>query len=436
MESRNEARLICVAFALMAGLTIVFSPGLRGVARLLAAALFAGWLATVWLRQGLFMLSFYPVGGALAGIAIAGFVVPTWRWNQVPPGLAFLAGVALAAMVATAYSFGPTAVLLGVSGGWCAWRQGDRQAVKWFLIGFVAGGLATLCYLLIFGDLIGYFAFHVAESQADYATYIFFSCRRFFAALVPREEPQDLVQALAVLCTVGALCLFVALDIYQRRPWRQNAGAILLGIVGVVLLNARGDVGFKNGSFVIAAVLLATLALAHLLSLLPPRTACWASLGILALIALTEWRLRPATFTPYDLDGATVAKLGRWRSSGPSDAAPFVRIRQLVRPEERILILVYQPGAYVAADRLPLSGFYTSSPGMRTMLVRPGSIARAIFALRSRTHRHRSLFMMIGMCGGSIRTPICRACSRSCVPATRRRKPGLALARSISAKTD
>lgn len=265
-------------------------------------------------------------------------------------------------MVATAYSFGPTAVLLGVSGGWCAWRQGDRQAVKWFLIGFVAGGLATLCYLLIFGDLIGYFAFHVAESQADYATYIFFSCRRFFAALVPREEPQDLVQALAVLCTVGALCLFVALDIYQRRPWRQNAGAILLGIAEVVLLNARGDVGFKNGSFVIAAVLLATLALAHLLSLLPPRTACWASVGILALIALTEWRLRPATFTPYDLDGATVAKLGRWRSSGPSDAAPFVRIRQLVRPEERILILVYQPGAYVAADRLPLSGFYTYFP--------------------------------------------------------------------------
>lgn len=185
----NMARLINVVLVVASAASIAACPALRTpVARLWGVGLFAGLPAAVWLPQGLFMISYYLVAGALAGLVLTGFTLGCWQ--GVPPSRshAILAGLAAACVVGTAYSYGPSVLLffrrravVGVGvrvapgGGWLPGRPARRRdrAPVW---------------LLIFADLRGYLAFHFAESQFDYALHS-------FLGRTVRAEPAGLGRA-------------------------------------------------------------------------------------------------------------------------------------------------------------------------------------------------------------------------------------------------
>ena len=385
----NDARLISVILALLNGVMIVLSPGVRGPARLLGLATFLGLLATIWLRQDLYALNFYPLAGSLAGIALAAFVVPAWRGAGIRPAAAVIAGLALSLLAAAAYSFMPSVLLFVLSGACVIWPRADRSSLLYCLLGLTAGTVAVLIYLIIFGDVLGYLAYHIAENQFTYARFIYFSMQTFLNSLIPNGAPNRLVQSFLVISAFGGLVVFVALDVWERRFRPRQVAALLMGWVGILLLNARGSPAFHDGVFAITTVAVASLAIAHLLSKFDDRVVYPATLGVVALIALTEWCLRPALYEPFQMSGAAVVALGRWHEFVRSESPGFRRIREVAHPDERILILVYRPGDYILAGRLPIKGHFTYLPWMQPTVSSRGLGASETYAPLSRRHHHR-----------------------------------------------
>jgi predicted methyltransferase len=359
----NGARAIPVLAAIAAGGAIAASPALTGPrARMWGVTCFAGLLAIVWLRQGLFMVSYYPVAGAMAAFALAAFAVGAITGAKPSAAFGFSAGLSLALLVGCAYSYGPSAVLIAAGGSWAALREGHAHPVKALLAGAAAGAALILLYLLRFGDIGGYLAFHVAESQADYARYINFSVDTFWRSLIPTARPDGVIQTLAVLCTVLAFAGLLILDARRSAGRQRHRLAIALCVAGILLLNARGTMIFQDGSFLFAAIALLSITAARVLASLPRWADIPGSLAAALLLAGFHAAAHAALYTPYGLDPASMAALPRWPLPARSDAPVFARVRALVGPQEPILALTYQPSFYLLADRRPMDGFYTYFP--------------------------------------------------------------------------
>jgi hypothetical protein len=99
----NTARLIPAGLTALAGAAVATSPALVGlIPRLWGTSLFFGLTAAVWLVQGLYLFSYYPVSGAFAVMALAWFVVPAWTGRRQPLSAAGAAGGASALMAFSA----------------------------------------------------------------------------------------------------------------------------------------------------------------------------------------------------------------------------------------------------------------------------------------------------------------------------------------------
>ena len=102
----------------------------------------------------------------------------------------------------------------------------------------------------------------------------------------------------------------------------------------------------------------------------PPRALRRAALALLAvcagLLALVYGR---ATSTP---DNVPLREMARLRTTvKPSDDRVFRLVRDLLRPDERFLAVVYAPAIYIKADRLPISGQFYYLPVQAKYAARP-----------------------------------------------------------------
>ena len=186
----NGARLVIAGLAVLAGLAVGTSPGLQGARRWCAVALYFGLLATVWLTQGLYLVSYYPISGAFAVMVLAWFVVPACARTRVPRPAAAAAGVACALLAFTSFQQAPTAVLFSAGGCLAAWRGGQPRAVAAHLAGVAASGVLLLAWLLRWGDLRGYLALHVYFGLVVYPQFGPVTLRSFLASLVPSLETR------------------------------------------------------------------------------------------------------------------------------------------------------------------------------------------------------------------------------------------------------
>ena len=357
----NTARVINVLFIVCSIISVATSPVLGSMTtRISAVAMFAGLMSDVWLRQGLFMVSFYPVAGALAGISLSSFVLPAVPQAKAWHLHAVAAGLALTMLGAVAYSFAPTILLFSAVVIWNSHTSGSRHPTGWFFFGEAAGTVLLLIYLCMFADLRGYLSFHFAESQFIYAKYIRFSFSSFVHSLRLSASPDDRVQGLMVCCTVASVAALGALAVHRGQLPRLLS---LLGVLaGVLALNARGATRFQDGAFVYAAIVLASVSSASLMETIPCRFHACAALFVSLLVAGMAAAVRPALYTPSEMSDAVLKHTPRWPIGGPSDGLFFQHIREFARPGERILALAYQPNLYLLADRLPMDGFYAYFP--------------------------------------------------------------------------
>ena len=359
----NDARLISSLFALCAGAAIMSSSVLpTAVARLWAGTLFFGIIASVWLVQGLYLVSYHPIGGSLLVIATAQFAACAWGGTAVSRRAAFLSGGSLALACFTAYSLAPTAALLALSGLWALRRAGDPdlpRTATWLCLGMLAGGLAVVAWLAVFGDLVGYLVFHIITQQVNYARYIGFTFHQFLLSLAPSLAPDALVQTIALVCCAAGIAGFALTGAARRLP------PLLVGFAGVLLLSARGTTNFQNGEFLMASAGVAALATARLpyRRRLPPGPAAAIAWTVMvgAGVAGAEITARQALCSPGGLTRSQLIAVPPDRI-GLSDDPTSGEIRTLLPRGDRMLALVYAPNIYLRAGRLPMDKYYEYLP--------------------------------------------------------------------------
>jgi hypothetical protein len=265
-------------------------------------------------------------------------------------------------VVATAYSFGPAVVLTGVAGVWSCVHARNTRPIKGFLAGAAVAFLLMLAWLLRFADIGGYLAFHFAENQFVFAPYANVSWHSFLQSLLPSMEPGHVVHTLALVCCGTGFCCLMVVNRLRRE---HEAGPIMVCLIGVVTLCARGTL-FQDGCFLVASLAVFSVALPVAWSLLWPCSRIWSPVigcGIIAAsIAVVEFGLRDyAVNSPF---GQTRERaiLATPSNLGKSDIDIFIRIRDLTSPEDRILAVPFAPDVYMAAHRLPMDGYHYYMP--------------------------------------------------------------------------
>ena len=367
------ARLISSVLAFVGGLCVIFSPALRGVLpRLWAAALYFGLLAVVWVLQALYMDNYHSIAGAFVVIGLAVFVVPAWIGRASGAG-AFICGVCFALTAFSAYSYAPGVVVLALSamvpdaGIWVSGAGGAafRRMGLTLLGGAMAGSAAVLIWLAVFGDVVGFAVFHIVGNQVYYAHYLWFAWTNFVRSFYPPVGPATLVHLMAVACFALALGIYLAAVARWSRAGVASAAGVLVGFGGIALLNARGSAIFQDGTFLMAAIGAACLAVPYALGRLELSRGlawAWAATGLVGLVIMgAELTGRDAVATPSGYTRAQIVAVPPYHY-GVEDNAVMDEIRRVVRPDERILVLVYDPIVPLSAGRLPMLKYHEYLP--------------------------------------------------------------------------
>ncbi|KDE20740.1 hypothetical protein AZ09_04685 [Acetobacter aceti 1023] len=346
-------RLVSTACAAAAGAAIFFSPLFRLLwQRYLACAMWLGTVGGVWVVQGLNLDDYWTIGGALAVIALALLAVPLLCATPVSRTQAFMGGFALGLLPFAAYPFSlfSVAVALAVLGVFVA----KPRLYQVPFLGMMAGGLSAvglmLLWLLVYGDIGGMIAFHFIANQKWYAHYIPMDLNQFWHSLRFSLAPDRIVQTIAVcMLAVGGVLLLAC------GRHRLMALAVLAGILS---LQARGSVGFQNGSFLMASLALGAMLLVGVLASRPKEMMC----VVVGCVALAAFGGRHALSSPFQQTAAQRHAAGwhRFREN------PYVGFSALIHkyaaPDERILVLPYNPDVYIYANRLSMKKYHAYLP--------------------------------------------------------------------------
>jgi hypothetical protein len=367
------ARIVSTAFALVSVLSVAFSPVLTsGLGRLWAAALYLGALASVWILQGLYMDSYHTIAGAFVVGGLGLFVMPAWFGRISSWVCAFTCGFCFTMASFTAYSYAPAVTVLAVSGWLPSFLQakelqslGPRRTAGALLIGGVCSAIIVLVWLAVFGDILGFFVYHIIVNQLHVSTYINFTFENFFWSFFPAPSALTAVHLTGLICffcaLVAYLCLVFVFHLYQL----SLCMAALLGFVGIALLNARGMVTFQDGTFLMASLAAFALVIAELLSYLSFGSTrlrgCSTAVFLGMVLMFMELADRHALASPSGYTRQQIVAAPRYHY-GIKESPLFDKIRRLVKQDTRILVLVYNPELFLSIGRPAMKKYHTYLP--------------------------------------------------------------------------
>ncbi|MDG6095198.1 hypothetical protein LOC54_08795 [Acetobacter sp. AN02] len=359
-------RLVMAGLAMLCAALIALELRPRLLAVLSGLSLFFGLLASFWLMQGLYLFSYYPVAGFLAVLMMAAGM-PVFRdggygRREAPSRAeAFSAGLCAAGLGLASFSYGPSAVLFAaaiVAGT----PSGSRGRV---LLCGLAGGVACLgaglLWMLEYGSLRGWHAFHIYYNRTVYAPFIHFGPMSFLGGLWPSVLPERRIGTFVQLALV--LCCGLLM---RRSGWRgSRILAVLCLFTAVELLNARGDAGFKAGAQLVAVIGLVSLVLPDGAIRLITRYRLpflLAAPGLVLMLAGADVLVRHTPSSPFRWSWKQMMSLPPISPYRRAEWPEFVRIRELAGADGRILALPFRPEVYLAADRLPPDRYYEYLP--------------------------------------------------------------------------
>ena len=367
-----NARWGIVVIVGLAALAVYNSAAFRHTTnRLWGTAIFLGLISAPWLVQALNMVNYHILCGVLVTIVLAGLVAPAWFDEIITDKAALLCGFCLAFLCADAYSLAPTAVLLALSTGCALWgRQSAatlRRVSAHVAVGFAAGALAVGIWMLCFGDIVGYLVFHVISNQVNYARYLPHGWRVAFDSLIPSTASGALVQSGAAITFLSGLLLLTAARFasFRTNPLSRLLSLALLAL-GILLINFRGSFGFQDGGFLVASIALFALALPSAMSpaaaSLSRRRAWIATFAIGVVLCGSEMTDRAAIASPFHATRAQFAAWPKTYLAAKYQLPIFRRIRSILKPGERLLVLVYDPDLFLTAGFLPIRKYHEYLP--------------------------------------------------------------------------
>jgi hypothetical protein len=265
----------------------------------------------------------------------------------------------------TSYSEAPSALLFSLAGCFACWASGQASSVRAHLLGFCASGFLLLAWLLIWGDVVGYLAFHFLFGQTALLKHGVIPFGQLVSSLSPSLKPDHLVQLVAIIA--GGLGSAGSAWLARRSGAGPAAAAFwsLTTLAGLILLDARGLTIFQNGAMVMAAIGVFAVTLPSVIQRfsLPGGSApLWASVACVLTVAIAEAGLRNAIYSPTALTRAQFFAQPPAAIALRGDDALDQAVRRLTKPDERILALVYRPDFYWSAGRLPINRLYEYLP--------------------------------------------------------------------------
>ena len=358
----NYIRIIPIFFLLLSAMAVATGQSLCNFRqRCWAVTLFIGLSTTVWIVQGLYLFEYYLISGALLSIVLACYAVPAWLDHSISRRTALLSGVAATLAVFTSHAWLPTAGTLFLSTLLQPRKGGNRKAsAVAFISASVITAAACLAWLSGYGSLRGYFVYHIIFAHTVYLQVVGpvnpeLTLAKFAQSLLPSLAPDRLVQ------TLGDLLLLVS-AIVGLRVYRPAALAV--GVIAILAADARGNVGFQDGTFLILSIAFSALTMTLVLEHAAENWlgSILTTLICLSLVGGAEKTMRRALSSPNSLTRQMITHDQPVRITAVSEAAEFSFIRTIVRPNERVLSLIYRPYDYWLIGRLPMKGFYEYLP--------------------------------------------------------------------------
>ncbi len=362
----SYTRFIMPILSIFSALSIILSPILCSAAeRFISISIFFSLISIVWIVQGIYLLNFYQISGFFCVIGISLFIVCAWKGCKIHKYFAIISGCSFSIVIFTAYSFAPSVIILTISGFMSLINENKKSSIFYFITGAMSGSIFIVIWLLIYGNLINYFVFHVIFNQISYAKFINFSFSSFFHSLEFSFSQSREIQTFSVLFCFLSCLLFVLTELGARERPRQIL-PILVGYAGILLLNARGSLIFQDATFLVTSIGTLSLAVAgaarRFYPMERPVFAVFGTLVIATCIAGTEFAGRQALSTPAPLTRSEIVSEPESAAYRPMNSPLYAKVRSIVRPNEKVLALPYAPEFYWYADRLPMDGYYEYLP--------------------------------------------------------------------------
>ena len=322
-----------------------------------AAALYLLFLAFVWNAVGFNVLWYDSMGGFLFVVVIAQLIVPLLVSEEPYLYGAFASGVASGLVLFCAISNVAAALLFGASSA-VLLRSVQTQKRHWGLIwalslGIVFSTLVVGTWLLTFGDLVGYFIYHIYFNLVVYRPFSLSGFLRLFASSF------GAVHFLALLLVpCFSITLFFSdnnSNVPQRNMRKTLAFALLaLGIISTNMLGRTGcaDASLVNCSFAVMAMSLALLLQRALMSQSARMTlpTIAVTLSVVALIG----KIGTSADFWFDAKKSEMSEYAVSMKPGQDSIDRF--ISAITKSDGDILALPWHAAVYVKTDRTPASG--------------------------------------------------------------------------------
>lgn len=346
-------RLTSTFCAIAAALAIFFSPFLQAFwQRSLATSLWLGIISSVWIIQGLYLDSYWTIGGCLATIGLATLGIPLVYGYKISKIQSFIGGISIGLLPCAAYSFGLMALALCLILLLSILVDFKKYYLNLImtLSGICFATISIFIWLLIYGDIGGMIAFHFIANQRDYAHYLPFNFINFCRSLIPLFTSHFIIHVIAIfLFSIGAVLLFLT-GAYKLR-------AIIL-VLGVISFQLRGSLYFQDGSFLIASVALFTFLIIQITKS-KPKIAIITTFFLIAIIAFVSNQYAVTSPAEYNKQQRYAY---HWHPFKKSNDEISKIIRFYTYQNERILTVPYGPDIYIQADRLPMKKYHGYLP--------------------------------------------------------------------------
>ncbi len=343
-------RLIPIVCTMGTAAAVFLSPVLqKWSTRSLATAAWLAAMAAQWTVQAFNMDSYWTIGGDLLTVIMALLVLPVLLGEGVDHWQAGCGGACIALLPLTAYSFAPTAVLLAAV-VIAVRRPGYWKGIFQVLLGAgIALGISGV-WMAIYGDLGGMIAYHFIANQFYYSSYINVGPGSLIVSLVPSFHPDTTIQSLAVICfLVGSAIMFTI---------SRHRFAALLLVGALLMMQVRGAFGFQDGTFVMGALTLCVLTMMRVLQshdrLAPTVAVAFCGLYVIGA--------RHAVSSPYGTNRQQQHQMGFHPLRENTDVGFVKAIQKYSRPDERILVIPYNPDVYIYAGRLSMKKYHEYLP--------------------------------------------------------------------------
>jgi hypothetical protein len=357
-------RLAQVALALLSCAALVASPVFKANSvRLLAGALYLLLLALFWNLQGFNLLHYSQMVGFLFVIILAQCTVPSIFLEHPSRFGLFASGFAVVLALYCAFSYGPAAFIFLLSSVLPLLLLSNRRQLTThagiLVLGMLTAAVLIGAWLVMFGDLKGFFVYHFYLNQQVYAPFIDIKPTAFLKNLSLSLAPHEAIHSLALVFFVVWICIFLLPDgrpVLGRMRLAKIA-AVLCAALGVLLTEPLGRVTFDDSGFIATNFALFGLAagmvLERYLTASSHRRMGWPVLLTAGAILLAIRVSSYATSWP----GYSQDELKRHVSvMKPLHGGIYDFVRSVTKKDGDFLALNYAAHLYLKLDRLPASG--------------------------------------------------------------------------------